>query len=68
MGSHGISWELMGEGALRGKIGVLVTEWRVTFLDALHKRLQPTKPCPASKGPLFLAETEAVWTTVEQSP
>jgi len=43
MGSwdHGISWELMGEGALRGKIGVLVTEWRVTFLDALHKDSSP---------------------------
>ena len=38
---HGISWELMGEGALRGKIGVLVTEWRVTFLDALHKDSSP---------------------------
>ena len=31
----------MGEGALRGKVGVLVTEWRVTFLDALHKDSSP---------------------------
>ena len=75
---HGISWELMGEGALRGKIGVLVTEWRVTFLDALHKDSSPQSLAPHQRvlfswrkrkqyGPLWSSLRKFPWKTTWMS-